>query len=136
MNNTSIVAVTVGLLWNQEKKVLLCQRPEHKSYPGKWEFPGGKVELGESSIESLRRELQEELGISSGNETLFHTETTSYSDGRNYCVEYFDIPTWQGRLDNKEFAQMAWVAPKQFQEYDILEGNKRICELLVEREKS
>ena len=131
MKDTSIIAVTVGLLWNKEKQVLLCQRPNHKSYPLKWEFPGGKVEPGESSVEALRRELEEELGIASTKETLFHTETTDYSDGRTYRVEYFTVTEWEGEIVNNDFADIAWVNPTQFSRYDILEGNLPLVNLLI-----
>ncbi len=131
MKDRSIIAVVVGLLWNEEKKILFCQRPDHKSYPLKWEFPGGKVKAGESSIEALRRELEEELGIISTNESFFYIETTSYSDGRTYRVEYFDVTDWQGALDNREFAQITWVDPTRFDKFDILEGNTTICAMLA-----
>lgn len=131
MEGNEIIAVAVGLMFNKRGEVLLCQRPEEKSYPLKWEFPGGKVEEGETSIEGLRRELREELQVVSTDETLFHVETTSYSDGRTYRVEYFQIQSWEGNLRNVEFADIAWVLPKDFLNYDILEGNRAICKMIA-----
>ncbi|MCB0711622.1 MAG: NUDIX domain-containing protein [Ignavibacteriae bacterium] len=131
MEEKEIIAVAVGLMFNNRGEVLLCQRPEEKSYPLKWEFPGGKVESGETSIEGLRRELREELEIVSSEEKLFHVETTSYSDGRTYRVEYFQIQSWEGHLRNIEFADIAWVHPKDFPNYDILEGNREVCQMIA-----
>lgn len=136
MEKQRIIAVSVGLIFDAGGRVLMGRRPEHKSYPLQWEFPGGKVETGETSVEGLRRELREELGIISADERLHHTETTTYSDGRTYRVEYFAINAWEGTIRNREFAGIAWVHPADFGEYEILEGNRRICARLVEEKGS
>ena len=59
-----IVEVAVGILINSEQSILLGQRPEGKPYAGYWEFPGGKIEAGETLVQALRRELQEEINVS------------------------------------------------------------------------
>ena len=135
-NYSSIIAVAVGILLNKEKQILLCQRPADKSYGLQWEFPGGKVEGDESAPEALRRELKEELTIEPLKESLFHTETTTYSDGRTYRVDYFIIEKWHGTIHNQEFADMAWVHPDEFDKYMILAGNVEVCRLLIEQWKN
>ena len=59
-----IVEVAVGILINSEQSILLGQRPEGKPYAGYWEFPGGKIEAGETLLQALQRELQEEINVS------------------------------------------------------------------------
>lgn len=129
------IQVAVGILFNDNNQVLLCQRPKHKSYPLKWEFPGGKVEQGEQPTEALQRELQEELGITVEESVLLHSEANAYSDGRTYQVDYFKVTAWTGAIENKEFASTEWTHASQLLEYDILEGNKNICTKLAKSEK-
>lgn len=131
------IHVAVGIVVDREGNILLCQRPPHKSYPLKWEFPGGKVEKGEDSVQALRRELREELGITVTEHAIVHRETNSYSDGRTYAVEYFRITAWEGEMVNNEFAALSWSPAAQLLDYDILEGNVAICTMLSQgREKN
>lgn len=124
------IKVAVGILVDDKGNVLLCRRPAHKSYPLKWEFPGGKVEPGEKLEDALRRELNEELGIDVIAPAAYHRETTAYSDGRTYQVDYFRITAWQGEIINKEFDAVEWAVPSCLFDYDILEGNRAICAML------
>jgi len=125
------VRVSVGILTDEGDRVLLCQRPEHKSYPLKWEFPGGKVEPGEDAVQALKRELLEELSIAVDGHELFYRESNRYSDGRTYDVEYFKVISWRGRIVNREFAGTAWVHPHELERFDILEGNVNVCARLA-----
>lgn len=127
------INVAVGILVDGSGNILLCRRPPHKSYPLQWEFPGGKVEAGETTPDALRRELHEELGITIADCALLHRETNSYSDGKTYAVEYFRITAWQGAVANNEFAAIEWVPPTNLLDYEILEGNRTICEMLAKR---
>ncbi len=124
------VNVAVALLRRGET-VLICQRPPGKSYPLKWEFPGGKVEPGETFEEALVRELREELAIEATVGGLFHEETTRYSDNNTYAVRYYDVLEWRGELLNNDFHALDWAPTSKLPEYDILEGNRRICALLA-----
>lgn len=126
------VRVSVGILINDRNEVMLCRRAEHKSYPLKWEFPGGKVEAGEDGTDALKRELREELAIRVEEHRLFFRERNDYSDGRTYEVEYFEVRSWSGEIVNREFAGIAWVAPEALNEFDILEGNVNVCRRLAE----
>lgn len=130
-----LIKVAVGILFNGKDEVLMCQRPEHKSYPLKWEFPGGKVEENETSEQALRRELHEELGIMNASGTLLHSEANTYSDGKTYQVDYFSVTFWEGEIRNREFASTEWISPSHLLGYDILDGNRNICSLLAEGSK-
>ena len=102
-----VVEVAVGVLIAANGDFLLTSRPAGKVYAGYWEFPGGKVEPGESVEQALRRELQEELGIDAGAITRWKTELVDYPHALvrlNFC-KAFD---WKGELQMREGQQAAW----------------------------
>lgn len=125
------VAVVVGVLLNDAGEVLLCQRPEGKAYALQWEFPGGKVESGETGPAALARELREELAVEADVGRLLHSAEAFYRDGGTFAVEYYQVGTWRGAPRNQAFAQFRWVAPATLLEYDVLEGNREFCALLA-----
>lgn len=106
------VEVAVGVLIERdaqglETRFLMTSRPEGKVYAGHWEFPGGKVESGESIEQALRRELIEELGITIGQAHPWQIEVMDYPHAKvrlNFCKVY----DWTGDLDMREGQQMAW----------------------------
>lgn len=129
--------VSVGILIH-ERKVLACQRPATSRYPLKWEFPGGKVEAGETGEQALVRELREELGIDAVIERLFHRQDWVYPENRTadqasgaYSVKYFLVRSFEGTPENHVFEQIRWVTPGELLDMDILEGNRTAVELLI-----
>jgi 8-oxo-dGTP diphosphatase len=101
------VDVAVGVLVAADGRFLLTSRPEGKVYAGHWEFPGGKVEAGESIEAALRRELHEELGITIGPAHPWQVSLHDYAHARvrlHFC-KVFD---WQGEFEMREGQQMAW----------------------------
>lgn len=127
------VSVAVGILRRDDGRVLLCQRPEGKSYALQWEFPGGKLEQDESSEQALRRELMEELAIEVQVGRLLHEQVSHYHDGGTFAVGYYLVEQWQGELINRNFADMRWVAPSEIPGFDILAGNREFCAWLAEQ---
>ncbi len=109
------VDVAVGVLIDADQRFLLTSRPPGKVYAGYWEFPGGKVEAGENIEQALRRELQEELGITIGSAEPWQTEIFDYPHALvklHFCKVY----AWQGELQMREGQQMAWQSlPVQVQ---------------------
>jgi len=109
------VDVAVGVLIDGSGNFLLTSRPEGKVYAGYWEFPGGKLEAGESVEQALRRELHEELGITIGAAHAWKTELMDYPHARvrlHFCKVY----DWQGDFEMREGQAMAWQAlPVQVQ---------------------
>ena len=102
-----VVEVAVGVLIQPGGQFLLTSRPPGKVYEGYWEFPGGKLEAGESVEEALRRELQEEIGITIGVVHPWKVEMVDYPHALvrlNFC-KVFD---WQGELQMHEGQQFAW----------------------------
>jgi 8-oxo-dGTP diphosphatase len=106
------VEVAVGVLierdeQGRETRFLMTSRPEGKVYAGHWEFPGGKVEAGETIEQALRRELVEELGITIGQAHPWQTEVMDYPHAKvrlNFCKVY----DWSGEFEMREAQQMAW----------------------------
>ena len=103
------VDVAVGVLINAQGEFLLTSRPEGKVYAGYWEFPGGKLEAGESVEAALRRELIEEIGIEIGAVQPWKVELMDYPHARvrlHFC-KVFD---WRGVFEMREQQTMAWQA--------------------------
>jgi 8-oxo-dGTP diphosphatase len=101
------VDVAVGVLIDAEGNFLLTSRPEGKVYAGYWEFPGGKLEAGETVEQALRRELHEELGIEIGAVEPWKIELMDYPHARvrlHFC-KVFD---WHGEFQMREQQAMAW----------------------------
>ncbi len=109
------VEVAVGVLLKPNGEFLLTSRPPGKVYEGYWEFPGGKLEAGESVEQALRRELQEEIGITIGAVHPWRVELVDYPHALvrlNFC-QVFD---WTGELQMREGQSFAWQAlPVQVQ---------------------
>ncbi|MEO8250087.1 MAG: NUDIX domain-containing protein [Burkholderiales bacterium] len=102
-----IVDVAVGVLIAENGDFLLTSRPAGKVYAGYWEFPGGKIEAGETTLQALARELHEELGIAIGAANLWKTELVDYPHAlvRLFFCKVFD---WNGELQMREGQQAAW----------------------------
>jgi 8-oxo-dGTP diphosphatase len=101
------VDVAVGVLIDREGRFLLTSRPEGKVYAGYWEFPGGKVEAGESVEIALRRELHEELGIVIGTAQPWQVAMHDYPHAlvRLHFCKVFE---WSGAFEMREGQAMAW----------------------------
>jgi 8-oxo-dGTP diphosphatase len=127
--------VAVGIILNNGQ-VLVCQRRQGSPYPLKWEFPGGKLEPGESAAAALKRELREELNIDAEIGPRFNVQEWTYGDGMQdrdgaFRVHYFLVPAFAGQPGNKAFEQIQWVTPGDLQSMDILEGNRETVNLLA-----
>ncbi len=102
-----VTEVAVGVLVRGDGAFLLTSRPVGKVYAGYWEFPGGKLEAEESVEQALRRELQEELGITVGAVTPWHVEMVDYPHAlvRLHFCKVFD---WGGELQMREAQEFSW----------------------------
>jgi 8-oxo-dGTP diphosphatase len=101
------VDVAVGVLIAPDGRFLLTSRPAGKVYAGHWEFPGGKVEPGESVEEALRRELQEELGITIGHAEPWQVTLHDYPHAL-VRLHFCKVVDWQGDFEMREGQRMAW----------------------------
>ena len=101
------VQVAVGVLLDAQGRFLLTSRPPGKVYAGYWEFPGGKVEAGESIDATLRRELHEELGITIGAAEPWHVTMHDYPHAL-VRLHFCKVFAWDGAFEMREGQQMAW----------------------------
>ncbi len=109
------VDVAVGVLLDAEGRFLLTSRPPGKVYAGYWEFPGGKVEAGESIEQALRRELHEEIGITIGPALPWQVEMFDYPHAL-VRLHFCKVHAWQGDFEMREGQKMSWQSlPVQVQ---------------------
>lgn len=127
-----ITEVAVGVLFQADGAFLVTSRPEGKPYPGYWEFPGGKLEAGESVEQALGRELHEELGIQIGAVTPWKVEVVDYPHALvrlHFCKVY----DWSGALEMREGQSFAWERlPVQVQ--PVLPGTVPVLQWLAEEQ--
>ena len=113
-----LLLVAAAALVDTDGRVLICQRPEGKQLAGLWEFPGGKVEPGETPEACLIRELDEELGITVTTSCLAPFVFASHAyESFHLLMPLFLIRRWEGVVVNREHKAMAWVKPNQMGDY-------------------
>ena len=127
---TDILLVSAVALIDRDGRVLLAQRPEGKTMAGLWEFPGGKIEPGETPETALIRELEEELGINTAASCLapLSFASHSYDSGDNRAAFHllmmlYVCRRWQGRPRPVEGGALKWVRPQQLREYPMPEAD-------------
>ncbi len=107
MSECPVTEVSAGICLREDGSFLLAQRPQGKPYAGYWEFPGGKVEAGESAAHALLRELEEELGIEPLEYYPWITRTHRYEHA-TVRLRFFRITRWRGDFACREFQQITW----------------------------
>jgi 8-oxo-dGTP diphosphatase len=105
--NRAVVDVAVGVLIRPDGDFLLTSRPVGKVYEGYWEFPGGKLEAGETVAQALQRELHEELGITIGPAALWKVEMVDYPHAL-VRLSFCKVFSWTGDLQMREAQSFAW----------------------------
>jgi 8-oxo-dGTP diphosphatase len=104
---SDIVDVAVGVLIDADGRFLLSSRPPGKVYAGWWEFPGGKLEAGESVVAALARELHEELGITVVDARSWKTSRIDYAHAR-VRLHFCRVLAWRGEFEMREGQAIAW----------------------------
>lgn len=102
-----ITEVAVGILIDPEGRYLLTSRPEGKAYAGYWEFPGGKLEAGETVEQALRRELQEEIGVTIGEARVWRDSIVDYPHALVH-LQFCKVTQWSGELHMREGQRFGW----------------------------
>tara|TARA_B110001454_G_C12723326_1_gene436668 strand:- start:25552 stop:25971 length:420 start_codon:yes stop_codon:yes gene_type:complete len=118
------IPVVAGFL-KKDQKILVGQRPENHSLAGLWEFPGGKIEIGETPEQALERELNEELGIEAQIGTLRLACTHSYGDV-GIIILFYEVNYWKGEPKAKHHLMLEWIYPQELKTRPIPEANKKI----------
>lgn len=130
-----MITVTAGILRDGER-VLVCQRRAGSRFPLQWEFPGGKVEDGESPEACLRRELREELAIEvEVGPEVYRTEHR-YPNGVAVRLLFFRILRYTGAPVNRAFERIEWARCADLTGYDFLEADRELVERMARGEIS
>ena len=131
----SLLLVVAVALVDADRRVLIAQRPEGKSMAGLWEFPGGKVEAGETPEVALIRELEEELGIQTKTACLAPLSFASHSyENFHLLMPLYVCRKWQGIPQAKEHIALKWVRPQALRDYPMPPADEpliaALCDLL------
>ena len=135
MSAQKILLVVACALIDADRRVLIAQRPENKTFAGLWEFPGGKIEAGESPEAALIRELEEELGISTKQACLAPLSFVSHSyENFHLLMPLYVCRKWQGQPHAKEHQALKWVRPQALRDYPMPPADEpliaSLCDLL------
>jgi 8-oxo-dGTP diphosphatase len=122
-----MVQVVAGII-ERQGRFLICRRKPEQSHPLQWEFPGGKVEPGETPEQALARELEEELGIlgAAGEEITRYQHT--YPGRDTIWLIFFRVREFGGEPRNVIFHEMRWEPAAKLAEFDFVEGDSRFIQ--------
>jgi 8-oxo-dGTP diphosphatase len=114
----------VAAILRRGEQVLICRRTARQSHPLQWEFPGGKVEPGETPAQALERELQEELGIASATGKEIERYYYRYPGRTAITLIFFEVTGYTGEPRNLIFEEMRWEHPRNLPQFDFVEGDR------------
>jgi len=128
-----LVLVAAVALVDVDGRVLIARRPEGKSLAGLWEFPGGKLEAGETPEAALIRELEEELGIMVSDACLAPLSFVSYGyDNFHLLMPLFVCRRWKGEVRPLEGQELAWVRPLRLRDYPMPPADEPLVPMLCD----
>ncbi len=121
----SVRLVVVALIL-RGREVLICQRRADQPMALKWEFPGGKMEAGESAEEALARELDEELGIEAKIGSRITRTRHTYRSGSAVDLQFFAVHEFDGEITNRIFNDLRWCELGDLPNYDFLAADRNL----------
>ena len=131
MASPAIQLISAVALIDSDGRVLLAERPEGKIFAGYWEFPGGKIETGETPEAALVRELDEELGVDTKDSCLAPLGFVSHPyDTHHMVLLLYVCRKWSGRPQPKEGGQLKWVAPARLRDFEMPPANKELISVI------
>ena len=130
MRTRGPLLVAVGILW-RNRQILVCQRRPADRHALKWEFPGGKVEHGETPQQALVRELREELQIEAEVGCELARYEHDYRNGSRVHLLFFTVPSYSGEPQARVFEQIRWVTLEELPHIDFLDGDFDFVRRLV-----
>ncbi|WP_224652296.1 8-oxo-dGTP diphosphatase MutT [Pectobacterium versatile] len=123
------LSVAVGIIRNAEQQYFIARRPDGVHMAGMWEFPGGKVEEGETPEQALIRELHEETGIEASAPQVLNDKTFSTLE-RVITLHFFLVETWQGEPYGREGQESRWVSVEELREEEFPPANAEMIHWL------
>ena len=128
-----LLLVVACALLDQDGRVLIAQRPEGKALAGLWEFPGGKVEMGEALEATLIRELQEELGITVKEPCLAPLTFASFAyPDFHLLMPLYVCRRWEGVVIAREHQALKWVRPNELRQFPMPPADEPLIPALID----
>jgi 8-oxo-dGTP diphosphatase len=128
-----LLLVVACALLDQDGRVLIAQRPEGKALAGLWEFPGGKVEMGEAPEATLIRELQEELGITVKEPCLAPLTFASFAyPDFHLLMPLYVCRRWEGVVIAREHQALKWVRPNELRQFPMPPADEPLIPALID----
>lgn len=122
---SKLIHVMVGVIWGEGDQILIAKRPDHLHQGGRWEFPGGKLEVGEDPALGLARELAEELGIEVEASTPWMQISHDYPE-KSVLLDIWQVSAFNGTARGVEGQKIRWVPLAELGQYEFPEANKDI----------
>lgn len=129
-----MLTVTAALI-RKEGKILIARRRPGISHAGRWEFPGGKPEVGETPEEAIVREIEEEMGIMTTVDAYFG-ESIAHNGNTDIRLLVFELTWNKGEMTPMDHDRVDWVHPKELLDYDLLEPDIPIAHQCMKREEA
>ncbi|MGB0894111.1 MAG: 8-oxo-dGTP diphosphatase MutT [Parashewanella sp.] len=126
------IHVAVGVIINSQQQILIAKRHEHLHQGGKWEFPGGKVELGETTSQALIRELKEEVDLTVSETTPFMELSFDYPD-KQVFLDIHKVTQFYGAVTGAEGQEVKWVSKPDLVNYQFPDANQPILEKIIQQ---
>jgi 8-oxo-dGTP diphosphatase len=122
--------ISIAIVQNEQKKILISRRQQGQHLAGKWEFPGGKVEAGELLENAMKRELTEEVGLTATEYRLFDSLNFQY-DALQLTLHFYLITAFSGQARSLEGQEIKWVNVNELTEYDFPKANLTVLNKLL-----
>lgn len=126
------IHVVAAIIIDAQQRVLIARRHQHLHQGGLWEFPGGKLEPGETALQALQREIREELALEVVSASLFQQITHDYPD-KSVLLEFWQVTEFSGEARGIEGQPIAWVALNELRNFEFPAANVPVVEALLAR---
>jgi mutator protein MutT len=128
-SNVAMVQVVAAII-ERDGRILIGQRQPEQSHPLQWEFPGGKVETGETPAQALTRELEEELAIHQARGTEMMRYEFAYPGKPPITLIFIRVTEFEGEPQNLIYRELQWAPAAKLSEFDFLEGDREFLRTL------
>ena len=122
--------ISIAIVQNEHKKLLISRRQKGQHLAGKWEFPGGKVEQNEALEVAMLRELKEEVGLTATKYSLFDSLNFQYDDV-DLSLHFYLVTEYKGQATSLEGQQIKWITAAELTQYDFPKANLTVINKLL-----